>query len=158
MAPSSVRAGSVRAHSTPKRSKASRSTRQRIDAEHAALDGALRALVQTKDVAKLEQRLIDLRRDLAAHFAGEESVEGLHQVVAEGASHRLPDLQRLYDEHRRMIEDLDKLLKTARGALEGPLSELAQGVSRLVEKLRRHEQDEETLFAEAFYVDLGGRS
>jgi len=153
MAPSSVRE-----RPSPARSKASRSTRKRIDDEHAALDRALRSLVQIHDVAKLEKKLVDLRRNLAAHFAGEESVEGLHQVVAEGASHRLPDLQRLYDEHRQMMADLDKLLATARAALEGPLAELSTGVSSLVEALRRHERDEEALFSEAFYVDLGGRS
>jgi hypothetical protein len=38
------------------------------------------------------------------------------------------------------------------------VKEIGEGIHQLAESLRRHEAEEERLFSEAFYTDLGGRS
>jgi len=55
----------------------------------------LSVLVTTSDLARVAPLLADLRALLVAHFAGEEGPAGMHEIVAEGAAHRLPNVQRL---------------------------------------------------------------
>ena len=132
--------------------------RRRIDDEHRQLGELLLSLVHTHDLHRVEKLLGDLETLLVHHFAGEEGGQGLHAVVSEGASHRLPNLQHLFDEHREMLARLAELRAATAAALAGPVGEIAAGVHRLAESLRRHEAEEERLFGEAFYTDLGGRS
>lgn len=132
--------------------------RRRIDDEHRQLGELLRSLTHTREVGRLSAELGALRELLVAHFAGEEGEEGLHAVVAEGASHRLPNLQRLFDEHRDLLAQVDALAGDAAALAGGPLARLHEGVLALAESLRRHEAVEEELFSEAFYRDIGGRS
>lgn len=139
---------------TPRR----RAARHRIDDEHRQLGDLLRSLVHTNDLNRVESLLADLHTLLIRHFEGEEGEQGLHAVVGEGASHRLPNLQHLFDEHRLILARVDALRAATAAALAGPVAEIADGVANLAELLRRHEAEEERLFGEAFYTDLGGRS
>ncbi|MDQ1347624.1 MAG: hypothetical protein QG573_997 [Acidobacteriota bacterium] len=139
---------------TPRRQAA----RSRIDDEHRQLGELLLSLVHTHDLHRVEKLLGDLHALLVHHFEGEEGGQGLHAVVGEGASHRLPNLQHLFDEHREFLARLETLRATTAAALDGPVREIAEGIHTLAESLRRHEAEEERLFSEAFYTDLGGRS
>lgn len=139
---------------SPQRQKA----RRRIDDEHRQLGEMLRSLVHTHDLHKVEKLLGELRGLLVLHFEGEEGAQGLHAVVSEGAAHRITNLQHLFEEHREILARLSELQATTTAALAGPVSEISQGISRLADTLRRHEAEEERLFGEAFYTDLGGRS
>ena len=132
--------------------------RRRIDDEHRQLGELLLSLVHTHDLHRVDKLLGDLETLLVHHFEGEEGSQGLHSVVSEGASHRLPNLQHLFDEHREMLAQLALLRTATATALAGPVKEIAEGLHRLAESLRRHEAEEERLFGEAFYTDLGGRS
>lgn len=132
--------------------------RQRIDDEHRRLGELLRSLSQQREPARLAAGLSELRTLLAAHFAGEEGDEGIHAVVAEGASHRLPNLQKLFEEHRELLARAGALEAEAAALAAGPAARLHEGVLALAESLRRHEAVEEELFSEAFYRDIGGRS
>ena len=139
---------------TPRRQAA----RSRIDDEHRQLGELLLSLVHTHGLHRVDKRLVELRSLLVHHFEGEEGGQGLHAVVGEGASHRLPNLQHLFDEHREFLARLETLRATTAAALDGPVREIAEGIHTLAESLRRHEAEEERLFSEAFYTDLGGRS
>jgi hemerythrin len=135
-----------------------RAARTRIDDEHRQLGELLASLVHTHDLHRVEKLLADLHTLLVRHFEGEEGAQGLHSVVGEGASHRLPNLQHLFDDHREFLSRLDALQAATAAALAGPVKEIAEGIHHLAESLRRHEAEEERLFSEAFYTDLGGRS
>ncbi len=132
--------------------------RRRIDDEHRQLGELLLSLVHTHDPHKVEKLLGDLETLLVHHFEGEEGGQGLHAIVSEGAAHRLPNLQHLFDEHREILARLAGLRTATSAAVAGPLKEIAEGIHQLAESLRRHEAEEERLFGEAFYTDLGGRS
>ena len=132
--------------------------RRRIDDEHRQLGELLLSLAHTHDLHKVDKLLGDLETLLVHHFAGEEGSQGLHAVVTEGAVHRLPNLQHLFDEHREMLARLAELRAATAAALAGPVKEIGEGIHHLAESLRRHEAEEERLFGEAFYTDLGGRS
>lgn len=132
--------------------------RHRIDDEHRRLGELLRSLSQQREPSRLAAGLAELRELLAAHFAGEEGEEGIHAVVAEGASHRLPNLQKLFEEHRELLARAEALEVEAAALAAGPAARLHEGVLALAESLRRHEAVEEELFSEAFYRDIGGRS
>lgn len=135
-----------------------RAARTRIDDEHRQLGELLASLVHTHDLHRVDRLLADLHTLLVHHFEGEEGAQGLHSVVGEGASHRLPNLQHLFDDHREFLSRLDALQAATAAALAGPVKEIAEGIHHLAESLRRHEAEEERLFSEAFYTDLGGRS
>jgi hypothetical protein len=145
------------APASPKRaaSPRSRAARLRIDEEHRELDELLRALSHTRDLERVMAQLDELRRLLVRHFAGEEGADGLHEIVSEAASHRLSNLQELFEEHRQVIARLDEVRAETGIALAGPVRRVDAGIAWLVETLRRHEKREEALFGEAFYSDLG---
>lgn len=139
-------------------SAGTRAARQRIDEEHRRLGELLAALESTTDLAALAPRLAGLRELLVAHFASEEGPEGMHDIVAEGAAHRLPNVQHLFEEHRAILLRLDHLRDETSACFEGPVRRVLAGVAELAGTLRRHEADEEDLFSEAFYSDLGGHT
>jgi hemerythrin len=139
-------------------SAGSRVARQRIDEEHRRLGELLRALDGASDLTQLAPRLAELRALLVGHFASEEGPQGMHDIVAEGAAHRLPNVQRLFEEHAAILVRLDQLSSEAHACFEGPVRRVLAGVAELAATLRRHEAHEEELFSEAFYSDLGGHT
>ncbi len=132
--------------------------RRRIEAEHRRLAELKQAVLRSEDPGRLAALLGELAALLEQHFTGEEGPEGLHRIVADGARHRLPDLQRLFEEHRVFTASLADLRARAAALAAGPVRALHQEVGALVEALRAHEQTEDELFGEAFYTDIGGRA
>lgn len=133
-------------------------SRQRIDDEHRRLNELLAALGATRDLDRIAILLAQLRELLVAHFATEEGSDGLHDIVSQHAAHRLPNVQQLFEEHRAMLAELDRLRSEVAVCLTGPVAHLRMGVADLSDELRRHEAVEDSLFGEAFYTDIGGRS
>jgi hemerythrin len=131
------------------------SARRRIDDEHRRLNELLRSLTHSHDPVRLQTLLGELRELLVEHFEHEEAPEGLHEIVSEGAAHRMPNLQQLFQEHREILATVDGLAAQIGSIVDGAWREVRDGVSELAESLRRHERDEEDLFSEAFYSDLG---
>jgi len=132
--------------------------RQRIDEEHARLRDLLEALEGNRDLERVDELLGELRALLVEHFETEEGPGGMHEIVGDLAAHRLPNVQHLFDEHRDILVAVDALRARLTGILDGPVRELVRGTGALVGTLRRHEHDEEELFTEAFYTDIGGRA
>ncbi|HSM14990.1 MAG TPA: hemerythrin domain-containing protein [Thermoanaerobaculia bacterium] len=132
--------------------------KRRIDEEHLRLRELLGALAGETDLTRVGDLLGELRELLVAHFATEEGPQGLHQIVEEGAAHRLPNVQHLFEEHRQILVRVDDLIDDVGECLAGPVRRVVDEVAAIAETLRRHEHDEEALFTEAFYSDIGGRS
>jgi hypothetical protein len=135
-----------------------RQSRRRIDDEHRRLRELLHGLVRTHQLERVDALLAQLEKLLLDHFAVEEAPEGMHDIVSAGAAHRLPNLQRLFVEHREILARLERLRSEVAACLSGPLHDIHEGVAELAEQLRRHEAAEDELFGEAFYLDIGGRS
>ena len=136
----------------------SSAARDRIDDEHRQLEtllGAINQTRQTGEIARLAEELDVLRDLLVRHFDGEEGAEGLHQIVEEGASHRMGALQQLFDEHRQLLAMVDELRAEVAATMAGPVRRVHEQLSALTDALDRHEKREEELFGEAFYTDLG---
>jgi hypothetical protein len=145
--------------SPPAQSEAERlASKRRIEEEHRRLHQLMLAVTQETDLATLGTLLADLEALLVEHFASEEGPQGMHEIVSAGAAHRLPDLQRLFGEHRAILLQLAELRGEIAGLLAGPIRRVHQEVVALAETLRQHEAVEDDLFGEAFYLDIGGRA
>ncbi len=129
-----------------------------IDREHAELRDTLGRLECTTDLKALIPMLNELRARLEVHFAHEEGPAGLHQVVGDSAPHLLTYMQRLFDDHQRLLTAIDALIDRARQCLDGPLAGVLHEVSSLSEELRLHEARETALLGDAMYTDLGESS
>ena len=138
--------------------RAESEARRRIDDEHRQLGELLAALESTRDLGRVRVQLAELGALLRHHFETEEGPEGLHDVVGEQATHRLTTLQRLIAEHGEILIQVEQLRIAVGDCLDGPVRRALAGVGELAGRLRRHEADEEELFAEAFWSDIGGRS
>lgn len=142
--------------SAPRRPSArALATQRRIDDEHRRLSALLGQLTLGRDLERTHHRLVELRELLVTHFETEEGPRGLHELVAEAAAHRLPNVQHLFEEHRALLTRLDRLSTRLRELVDGPVASVMSEVAELAATLRRHEADEEALFSEVFYVDLG---
>ncbi len=142
----------------PTAPRAASDTRRKIDDEHAHLNEMLEVLTHTTDLERVKALLGELSTFLRQHFETEEGPQGMHEIVGEQASHRLPNLQRLIEEHRRLLVQAEQLRIEVCDCLDGPVRRVLAGVSSLAATLRRHEAEEEELFGEAFYSDIGGHA
>jgi hypothetical protein len=131
-------------------------SRARIAEEHRVLSDLLGKLVACRELSALPGFLERLRDLLAVHFTHEEGPGGLHTVVGESATHTLPAVQRLIEEHRVVLVRLQDLLAETERLLHGPVAEIHARIHDLAALLARHEAEEDALFADSFFVDLGG--
>lgn len=129
-----------------------------ITREHESLHRAVTALGETTDPRHLLAALEEIRPRLLEHFAAEEGEEGLHKVVADGAPHLLPSVQRVFEEHRELLTILDRLQADTRELVEGPQAEILEGVRSLCNRLEHHEAVETELLTASVYTDLGDSS
>lgn len=125
--------------------------RQRIEAEHRLIRSSLERLVQIADLARLEQTLQELEPLLASHFAHEEAEGGIHEVIGLTAPGLVPSVEELFDEHKELLELLQRLLSEVARAR----AVIFEDRDRLVEGLRSHEARETELFSQAAYSELG---
>lgn len=131
---------------------------QSIEQEHKALKETLDRLEGTGDLKILIPMLNELRARLELHFAHEEGPAGLHQVVGDSAPHLLTYMQRLFDDHQKLLTAIDGVTERARQCVDGPLAAVLRDVAALSEALRTHEARETALLGDAMYTDLGESS
>ncbi|MCB1035075.1 MAG: hypothetical protein KDD47_14705 [Acidobacteria bacterium] len=131
-------------------------TRNRIADEHAQLSALLDEVVLIDAPVRLVPKLEKLHTLLREHFHHEEGKEGLQAALGRSASHLLPTLQHLYDDHQVFLRDLEGLIGRARKLAEGQVRTLMSGVAKLAERLEAHEAEENELFTDAVYTELGG--
>jgi hemerythrin len=149
---------SVSSPPSPRGSSSRSDARRQIDDEHRELNRLLQEITQTQDLVRVKAMLAELATLLRAHFETEEGPRGIHEVVGEQASHTLPAVQRLFEEHRTILTRVEQLRIEVADCLDGPVRRTLGGVTGLVDLLHRHEADEEELFAGSFYTDLGGHA
>lgn len=130
-------------------------SRERIAAEHEALRVSLERLQAITDPHLLIPALAALRPQLADHFEAEEAEDGLHGVIGDSAPHLLSSLDRIYDEHRRFLDSVDRLTAAAQQCCEGPVAEILAGIRELCDGLHEHEALESELLTDAVYTDIG---
>jgi hypothetical protein len=111
-------------------------------------------IVQLHAPGPLSGELAQLQELLRDHFATEEAQDGLHAATDRAAPHLLPAVHELFEEHRVFLEDVERLLGEAR-SLSAANTELLQGVRDLAQRLHAHEVQENQIFLEAVYTDLG---
>ena len=131
---------------------------QAIEREHKALAEILGQLASTTDLKILIPILDGLRARLETHFAMEEGPAGLHGVIGDSAPHLLTYMQRLFDDHKKLLTSIDGLTERARQCNDGPLSAVLREAASFSEELRRHEARETALLGDAMYTDLGDSS
>jgi hypothetical protein len=132
--------------------------RSGIAEDHQALKTTLNTLENTSDLKALIALLEDLRAHLEGHFSREEAPDGFHELIGDSAPHLLAYLQRLFEEHREILDDLEKLITKSRECFEGPVHEVLCEVSALSHRLQIHESRESALLGDAMYTDLGDSS
>ncbi len=101
--------------------------------------------------------LADLNRELAEHFALEER-DGYFAEVKSAAPRFDRHLQKLQQEHVRLLERARELLELAGKAVSAPRrwDAVAEGLRDLLTRVDAHEQAENELIQAAFSNDLGG--
>ncbi len=127
-----------------------------IAEEHRRLRELLGRVKDARDLGSLLPLLGELRAELVEHFAHEEAAGGLHDVIDDAAPHLLERVHDLFDEHRRCLDDLDRLSERVRKILEGPVTELLRDADRLCATLHEHEAAETELLSGALYDEIGG--
>lgn len=129
---------------------------RQIAEEHRRLRELLGRVKETRELGPLRTVLAELRAELVEHFAHEEAAGGLHDVIDDAAPHLLERVHDLFDEHRRCLDDLDRLREQVRQTLEGPVTELLRDADRLCTFLHEHEAAETELLSGALYDEIGG--
>ena len=127
----------------------------RIVEEHRALGDAAARLGKTTDPHKLIPRLEKLRNQLEHHFEGEEAIDGIREDVSTTAPYLLGSLDKIFEEHREFLAEIDAIEAKTRACVEGPLAEILQDVVRLIRRLRDHEERETELISDVYYTDYG---
>ena len=123
--------------------------------EHKALEESLGRLEKTTDPHLLLPRLEKLRSQLEHHFAGEEASGGIRRDVTSNAPYLLGALDKIFDEHREFLGDIDALHVKIRDCVEGPVAEILESISALARRLRAHEVRETELLSDVYYTDFG---
>jgi len=127
-----------------------------IHEEHRHLRELLERIGATRELEPLLVLLGELSGALEVHFEHEEAPGGLHDVIDASAPHLLERVDVLFDEHRRCLEELERLRSEARATLDGPVAEVRRGVEALCQMLHEHEAAETEILSESLYDELGG--
>ena len=96
----------------------------------------------------LALRIDSFKDRLEEHFRDEED-GGLLQAVVEALPQTESDLRRLKTEHKRLCGALDELRRVARSGEVAQAAAIKVELERVVEAIREHEREEDTLFRRA---------
>jgi iron-sulfur cluster repair protein YtfE (RIC family) len=126
-----------------------------IASQHEQLKLLVTNLPETKDLAVLLGRLKELRRGLETHFELEEGMEGFHDIVLERAPRHHTRVQRLFDEHREFLRQVDAITSKIHVCLAGPAAEIFREVEAFTQALHSHEERENEMLWDAMDSDTG---
>jgi chromosome segregation ATPase len=102
---------------------------------------------------ELLQRLEAIRPRLEAHFELEEA-EGLHEEILEAMPHASRRVTELLHQHSELLEALGELTSIASTLRDMAQVRLYGRIAHLLDKFRKHEEEERVLFLEA--LENGG--
>ena len=124
---------------------------------HEMLQQARQVIAGAKEASEILPTLQEVREELRRHFIQEEQ----GGCLEEAASHcpaLTPDVQRLEDEHPRLLADLDRLVAQVEDAEPGIQDRLAlqNRFMDLCRELHAHEAAENRLLARGFGTNVNG--
>lgn len=93
------------------------------------------------------------RTHTSEHFRLEEKSQWMDQVRKRGPNLER-SVERLREEHREFLEALDTLIEVVQTAA-GLDNVLREKIHKWIERVRRHETQEDDLIQEAYMLDLG---
>ncbi len=117
----------------------------------------LTELETAKDPQRLKALLVGLQTILVAHFADEESPDGLFEEISDVSPACVPHLKGLASQHKAIRKRLDALLETLDAGDALP-AEFASDLAELVTLVQAHGEEENHLFLDSHLVDYGGGS
>lgn len=120
---------------------------QAVRIDHQRIDDQLESVVAARDLRSLAGVLERLSSSLDAHFLHEEAPGGLFELLADHVSGKAPRVQRLVEEHDRMLVMVRGLAARAR-ALADRERDLYEEAIRFIERLHEHETVEDCLVGE----------
>lgn len=119
------------------------------------LDRGSREAASASWAEELRSYLAELRDELSAHFAFEESSQ-FWEDLAEAFPRAASRISRLVAEHDKILESLEKVLGTAGEPTGGrKAASVEVGVRGTIASLRRHEAEEDELIQTLYCDDLG---
>ena len=130
-------------------------TRSEIEEDHRHLGALLDRLETTTVPWRLTPLLRDLDGMLTRHFRLEEARGGLLEAITDTAPRNAGRVEDLLLEHRRILDALAALIHETQDRPNGPPEDMLREAKRLVERLRRHEEEENLVLGDGYYTDLG---
>ncbi|GAB4150923.1 MAG: hypothetical protein Fur0037_19590 [Planctomycetota bacterium] len=129
--------------------------RQRILDDHRRIGELSSRIASEGDPARLAEALKSLLPLLQRHFREEEDeIDGLHASILEHAPEHQNELQRLKEEHKRILDRAQLLLSIAEESGDGG-EKLRMLGQQLRERLAGHEAKETELFLHSIWTDIG---
>lgn len=126
-----------------------------ILAEHCVIREHTQQLEKLKGLHELLGHLAEFRPVLVAHFLKEEATEGFYEQIRAIAPRHLHLVDALQHEHEALISEVDRLTTRANECLAGPIADILGAARRLASTLRKHEANEDEMFLDLLYTDLG---
>lgn len=126
-----------------------------IAEEHKALGDSVARLEKTTDPHQILPRLEKLKSQLEHHFESEEGSDGVRDDIESHAPYLLPSLQKIFEEHREFLAEIDALKAKTEALVEGPVAEVLHDTVGLMRRLRDHEARESELLSDVYYTDYG---
>jgi hypothetical protein len=136
-------------------------TEQIVEA-HRTLREQLDVIATMTTPASLLTGLLGLPEVLVEHFATEEQSGGLYDDLRARCPTMSTKLDSLIEEHTTILETLDDLCRRLKVSIESErevdeiTNSMKNGISRLLEQLRRHEHDESCMIGDVYYSDESG--
>ncbi len=127
---------------------------ERVIDDHRKIKALIDQLEHTSDLRLLVPSLQELELLLVEHFEEEEAPDGFPQIL-ETAPHHARTLERLFEEHKKILVTLQDITANALACLNGPLAAVRQDVATLCGTLRTHESKETELLTDSVYQDIG---
>jgi hypothetical protein len=123
-------------------------TRAEVEEDHRHVEALLDRLEVTTIPWRLTPLLQDLHRVLVRHFQLEEGHGGPLDMLSEAAPSHGDRVEALIRDHRRMLNDLQDLIHDTQDHPNGPPEGILHETRRLVDRLRRHEEEENLILGE----------
>lgn len=123
--------------------------------EHRKIQDSTRQIESVRDLHELLRCLQRARTLLEHHFVSEEAPGGFFDTVRSAAPRFSPRVEKLGEDHRAFLSELDQLAERARACLAGPVAEVLKQAADLARRLREHEAHEGEILIDALYDETG---
>jgi hypothetical protein len=141
-------AGNLAASGTPP-------TRRELEEDHRHVEALLDRVESTTVPWRLTPLLEDLHKVLTRHFRLEEAKGGLLDTVTDVAPRHASRVEALIADHGKILDALAALIRDTEAHPNGPPEAMLREAKRLIDRLRRHEEEENLILEDGYLTDLG---